>query len=118
MSKLTTKRQDRTVTVMDRVGAFSGAAYFVLANIGLAIASDPELPDEPTGQESLDGLTRLAANPLAQATTSLELLAFVAWMVFFAYMAWRVRAAGWLAAVVLVAGITHIAVKVGPSHRS
>jgi len=113
MRKATTKRQDHTVTAMDRVGAFSGATYFVVANIAIAIASDPELPDQPTGQESLDGLSRLAANPLAQAATSLELLAFVAWMVFVGYVAWRLRAAGWLAAVVLVAAITQIAVKVG-----
>jgi hypothetical protein len=113
MSKATTKRQQHTAAVMDRVGAFSGATYFVLASVAIAVGSDPELPDEPTGQESLDGLNRLAAKPLAQATISLEFLAFVAWMVFVAYVAWRVRAAGWLAAVVLVAGITEIAVKVG-----
>lgn len=113
MSKATTKRQDRTVTAMDRVGAFSGVAYFAFANIGMVIGSDPELPDQPTGQESLDGLNRLAANPLAQAAISLEFVALLAWMVFIGYVAWRVRAAGWLTAVVLVAGITQIAVKVG-----
>jgi hypothetical protein len=37
----------------------------------------------------------------------------VAWMVFVGHVAWRVRAAGWLAAVVLVGGIVEIAVKVG-----
>jgi hypothetical protein len=58
-------------------------------------------------------LDRLAANPLAQASISLELFAFVGWMVFVGYVAWRVRAAGWLAAVVLVGGITQIAVKLG-----
>ena len=118
MRKATTKRQDHTVTAMDRVGAFSGATYFVLANIAIAVGSDPELPDEPTGQESLDGLSRLADNPLAQAATSLEFVAFVAWMVFVGYVAWRVRAAGWLAAVVLVGGITQIAVKLGSAGLS
>ena len=118
MRKATTKRQDHTVTAMDRVGAFSGATYGVLANIGIAIGSDPELPDEPTGQQSLDGLNRLAANPLAQAAISLEFFALVAWMVFVGYAAWRVRAAGWLAAVVLVGGITLIAVKVGSARAS
>lgn len=113
MRNATTNGKEHIVTAMDRVGAFSGASYIVLANIAIAIGGDSELPDEPTGQESLDGLTRLAANPLGQAATSLELLAFVAWMVFVGYVAWRVRAAGWLAAVVLVGGITEIAVKVG-----
>jgi len=113
MRKMTTTRQDHTVTAMDRVGAFSGATYFVLANIAIAVGSDPELPDEPTGLESLDGLSRLAANPIGQAAISLELVAFVAWMVFVGYVAWRVRAAGWLAAVVLVGGVSQIAVKLG-----
>ena len=113
MRKATTERQDDTVTVMDRVGALSGATYFVLANLAIGVGSDPRLPDVPTGQESLDGLHRLAANPLAQAATSVEFLAFVAWMVFIGYVAWRVRAAGWLAAAVLVAGSTEIAVKIG-----
>src|SRR3954464_14130575 len=112
MLKATTKRPRRTVTAMDRVGALSGATYFVLANISMTIGSDSELPDEPTGRETLDGLNRLAAHPLGHAAVSLGLLAFVAWMVFVAYVAWRLRAAGWLAAVVLVAGITEIAVKV------
>jgi MFS family permease len=113
MRKATTERGDHTVTAMDRVGAFSGATFFVLANIAIAVGSDPEMPDEPTGQESLDGLSRLADNPLAQAATSLEFVAFVAWMVFVGYVAWRIRAAGWLAAAVLVGGITQIAVKLG-----
>ena len=108
-----TTRPEHTLTVMDRIGAFSGATYFLLANVAIAVGSDPELPDEPTGQESLEGLGRLAADPLGQAAIGLEFLAFVAWMVFIGYVAWRVRAAGWLAAVVLVAGITEIAVKVG-----
>jgi hypothetical protein len=29
------------MTVLDRVGAFSGAAFFVTANIGNAISQDP-----------------------------------------------------------------------------
>ena len=113
MRKATTKRQDHTVAVMDRSWGPQRSDVLRLGEYRIGIGSDPELPDEPTGQESLDGLNRLAANPLAQAATSLEFLAFVAWMVFVGYVAWRVRAAGWLAAVVLVGGITEIAVKVG-----
>jgi len=113
MSKTTVERPTHTVDAMDRVGALSGATYFVLANSAIAIGMDPGLPDEPSGQECLDALNRLADNPLGQAAIGIEFIAFVAWMVFIAYVAWRVRKAGWLAAVVLVAGITEIAVKIG-----
>lgn len=100
------------MTPMDRVGAFSGAAYFILANAAIPMGADPELPDTPTGQESLDAMARMAANPAAQAANSIELLAFAAWMVFVGYVCWRVRAAGWVAAAALVGGIAEIAVKV------
>ncbi|MBT2523833.1 hypothetical protein [Arthrobacter sp. ISL-28] len=101
------------MTAMDRIGAFSGAAYFVLGNAAIAIGADRQLPDAPTGQESLDALGRMAANPAAQAAISIELLSFVAWMTFVGYVCWRLRAAGWLAAVALVAGIVELAVKLG-----
>ena len=99
------------MNTIDRVGAFSGATYFILANAAIAIGADPELQDAPTGQQSLDGFARMAANPAAQAAISMEFLAFVAWMVFVAYVCWRVRAAGWVAAAALVGGIVEIAVK-------
>lgn len=105
--------RDDLMKTMDRLGALSGAAYFVLANVAIAVENDPGLPDAPTGQEVLDSWGRLASNPLAQAAISLELLAFVAWMVFIGYVCWRVRDAGWLAAAALVGGIVEIAVKIG-----
>jgi hypothetical protein len=101
------------ITAMDRVGALSGAVYFIVANAAIAIGADPATPDAPTGQESLDALARMAANPAAQAATSLEFLAFTAWMVFVGYVCWRLRAAGWVAAVALVGGVVEIAVKLG-----
>jgi hypothetical protein len=103
------------MNAMDRVGAISGAIYFVLANVAMVVGRDPGLPDVPTGQESLDSMGRMAANPAAHAAVSMELLAFVAWMVFVGYVCWRVRAAGWLAAVALVGGVVEIAMKVGSS---
>ena len=101
------------MTTMDRVGAFSGAAYFILANAAVAIGAEPATPDAPTGQESLGALARMAANPTAQAAISIELLAFTAWMAFIGYVCWRLRAAGWVAAVALVGGVVEIAVKLG-----
>ncbi len=99
--------------MVDRLGALSGALYFLMGNVAIAIGRDPELPDAPTGQESLDAWDRLATNSLGQAAISLELLAFAAWMVFIGYVCWRVREAGWLAAAALVGGIAGIAVKIG-----
>jgi hypothetical protein len=113
MRKATTERPVQISTALDRIGAFSGATYFVLGIVAMQMSADPELPDPANGQQSLDGMSRLAANPMAQAAVSLELLGLVAWMVFVGYVAWRVRAAGWLATVALVAGISQIAVKVG-----
>jgi len=101
------------VTVMDRVGALSGAAYFILANTAIAIGSDPNLPDVPTGQESLDSFVRMAVNPAAQAAISMELLAFAAWMTFVGYVCWRLRDAGWVAAVGMAGAVVQIAVKLG-----
>ena len=98
---------------MDRVGAFSGAAYFILANAAIAIGADPATPDAPTGQQSLDALARMAANPAAQAAIGIEFVAFTLWMAFIAYVCWRLRAAGWVAAVALVGAVVEIAVKLG-----
>ena len=103
----------RAKTTRDRVGAFSGAAYFIVENAAIAIGADAATPDAPTGQESLDALARMAANPAAQAANSIEFLAFTFWMAFIGYVCWRLRAAGWVAAVALVGGVVEIAVKLG-----
>lgn len=113
MRKATTERPVEASPALNRIGALSGATYLVLGNLAMSIGADPKLPDPATGQQTIDGMSRLAANPLAQAALSLELFGLVLWMVFVGYVAWRVRAAGWLATVVLVAGVTQIAVKVG-----
>jgi hypothetical protein len=99
------------VSVLDRVGAFSGAAFFVLGNIGNAISQDPEMPDDPTGQDVLDGFARLSTSVTAQIGLGLELLAFTALLVFMAYIYSRGREAGWLAVAGVAGGVTAIAVK-------
>jgi hypothetical protein len=101
------------MTTMDRVGALSGAAYFIVANAAVAIGADAAPPDAATGQESLDALARMAAHPVAQAAISMEFLAFTFWMTFIGYVCWRLRAAGWVSAVALVGGVVEIAVKLG-----
>ena len=86
MRKATTKRQDHTVTAMDgvgafsgaaqgpaggrrrmnamdRIGAFSGAAYVLLANLGSALIGVGPNGAESPGQRILDEQQRIAENP-------------------------------------------------------
>ena len=100
------------MNAMNRVGAFSGAAYFVLANIGNTIGQDASLPENPTGQEILDSAGRLADNPVRQVGISVELTGLAALLIFVAYVYSRTRAAGWLAVAALAAGTMAVTVKV------
>ncbi len=99
------------MNAMDRVGAFSGAAYFVLANIGNTLGQDASLPENATGREILDSYGRLAGDVSRQIGIGVELLGLAAWVVFVAYVYSRTRAAGWLAVAALVGGTISIAVK-------
>ena len=99
------------MNAMNRVGAFSGAASFVLGNIGNTIGQDASLPENPTGQEILDSAGRLAENPVQQIGIGLELLGLAALLIFIAYTYSRTRAAGWLAVTALAAGTMTVTVK-------
>ena len=84
------------MNAMDRVGAFSGAAYFVLANIGNTLGQDASVPENATGREILDSYGRLAGDVSRQIGIGVEMLGLAAWVVFVAYVYSRTRAAGWL----------------------
>jgi hypothetical protein len=99
------------MNAMDRVGAFSGAAWFVLGNIGNTLGQDASLSENPTGREILDSYGRLAGDALRQIGMGVELLGVVAWVIFVAYVYSRTRAAGWLGIAALVGGTISIAVK-------
>jgi hypothetical protein len=99
------------MNAMNRVGAFSGAAYFVLGNIGNTIGQDASLPESPTGQQVLDSSRRLVDDAVRQIGIGVELLGLTALAVFVAYVYTRTRAAGWLGVAALAGGTIMVALK-------
>lgn len=97
-----------TRTTLDRVGALSGAAYVVLANVGSALVGEGSTRAESPGQLILDEQQRIAENPWARVAFALLVLAHLALMMFVGYLYTRLRNAGWLAATALVGGIAAI----------
>ncbi|WP_354498047.1 hypothetical protein [Mycetocola sp. 2940] len=96
---------------MDRVGALSGAAYVILANVGNTLGQDASLSESATGEEVLESYARLADDVGRQLGLSIEMLGLATWMIFVGYVYSRTRGAGWLAPAALVAGTISIAVK-------
>lgn len=86
------------MTTMDRVGAFSGAAYVLLANIGSALVGEGSTRGESPGQLILDGQQRIAENPWARAAFAMLILARWALITFVGYLDTRLLNAGRLAA--------------------
>lgn len=93
------------MTAMDRVGAFSGAAYVLLANIGSAMVGEGSNRAESPGQLILDEQQRIAENPWARVAFAAVVLAQLAFVLFVGYLYSRLRNAGWLATTALVGGI-------------
>jgi hypothetical protein len=89
---------------LDRIGAFSGAAYVLLANLGSALIGQGSTGGELPGQAILDEQQRLAENPWTNVAFAVVILAQLALMVFIGYLCSRVRDAGWLATTALVGG--------------
>ena len=98
----------RAMTAVDRVGAFSGAAYVLLANIGSALVGEGSTRGESPGQLILDEQQRIAENPWARVAFAMLILAQLALIMFVGYLYTRLRNAGWLAATALVGGIAAI----------
>jgi hypothetical protein len=96
------------MTTMDRVGAFSGAAYVLLANVGSALVGQGSNGAESPGQLILDEQQRIAENPWARVAFAVVVLAQLAFVVFVGYLYSRLRNAGWLATTALVGGIAAI----------
>jgi hypothetical protein len=98
----------------DRLGALSGAAYVVLICIGNSWAAAGE-KSHPTGAQVLDQTNRMADRLSAQVGLGLELLGFVAFAFFVAWLHGHLRRAGadWLAGVWAVGGVMTLAIKVG-----
>jgi hypothetical protein len=94
----------RRLNAMDRVGAFSGAAYVLLANLGGALIGAGSNVAESPGQRILDEQQRFAENPWTNVAFAVVMLAQMALMMFVGYLCWRVRDAGWLATTALIGG--------------
>jgi hypothetical protein len=95
---------------MNRVGAFSGAAYVLLVNVGSSLAGQASETEGSPGQQILDEQSRIADNPLAPVGMGLILVGFVAWMMFVGYLYSRLRRGGWLATTALIGGTVTVAV--------
>lgn len=95
-------------TVMDRVAAFSGAAYVLLAVVGSVLVGEAASQAESPGQLILDEQQRIAQNPWGGAAFAVVVIAQLALIMFVGHVYSRLRDAGWLAATALVGGITAI----------
>lgn len=98
----------RAITAMDRVGAFSGAAFVLLANVGSALLGEASTRAESPGKLILDEQQRIAENPWSHVAFAVLVLAQLAFIVFVGYLYSRQRDAGWLATTALVGGIAAI----------
>jgi len=99
----------RTSSV-DRVGAFSGVVYVLLANLGSMLVGVGPGGEGSPGQLMLDESRRIAENPWTRLAFAMLILAYLAWMVFAGYLCWRVRDGGWFATTALVGAIAAITV--------
>ncbi len=96
----------RRLSAMDRVGAFSGAAYVLLASLGGALIGEASSSAGSPGQLILDEQQRYALNPWTDVAFAAVILAQLALMVFVGYLCSRVRDAGWFATTALIGGAT------------
>lgn len=96
------------MNAMDRVGALSGAAYVLLANIGSAIVGEGSGSAETPGQRILDEQQRIAENPWTNMAFAVVIVAQMAFIIFVGYVSSRVRDAGWFATTALIGGTAAI----------
>ena len=93
---------------MDRVGAFSGAAYVLLANLGSTLVGEGSGGAGSPGQQILDDQQRIADNPWTRVAFVVLIFACLSLIMFVGYLCSRVQNAGWFATTALVGGITAI----------
>lgn len=94
------------MSAMDRVGAFSGLAYVVLANLGGALIGEGASGAGSPGQQILDEQQRYAENPWTNVAFAVIIFAQLALMIFIGHLCARVRDAGWFATTALIGGAT------------
>src|SRR6266511_4600792 len=113
-----TVMKDRSI--VDRLGALSGAAFVVLVFIGNALSTDLGSGDNVSyspGEQVVADLGKAAGSTTVAVGYTMELAGFVMFLVFVAYLYAMLRrgegSGGWLAVVVLTGGITEVAIKLG-----
>ncbi len=107
-------------SIVDRLGALSGAAFVVLVFIGNALSTDlgsgGNVSYSP-GEQVVADLGKAAGSTTVAVGYTMELAGFVMFLVFVAYLYAMLRrgegSGGWLAVVVLTGGITEVAIKLG-----
>jgi hypothetical protein len=92
------------MAVMDRVGALSGVAYVVLANLGSALIGEGSTDVKSPGQRILDEQQRIADSPWTDVAFAVIIFAQLALIVFVGYLCFRVRDAGWFSTTALIGG--------------
>ena len=102
---------------IDRLGALCGPAYVVLILAGNTIAEGGNEPGHVTGAQVLASLEEQAGSTAVHIGVAMELLGFVAFAFFVGWLAnvlsREANRAPWLGTVVLVGGISTLAVKIG-----
>jgi hypothetical protein len=107
-------------SIVDRLGALSGAAFVLLVFIGNGLSTDLGSGGEASnsrGEQVMADLGNAAASTTVAVGYTMELAGFVMFLVFVAYLYAALRrgegSAGWLAVVVLTGGLTEVAIKLG-----
>ncbi len=106
----------KTVPLADRVGAACGAAYILLVVVGNQITSGSSTDPHPSGAKDLAdfGATRTPAQAIG---FSLEILGFLVFVLFLAWLVHALRLRGgpvpWLAGAAGAFGLIDLAVKMG-----
>src|SRR4051812_24417960 len=108
------------LSVRDRVGAASGAAFVTLIFVGNAMnIAGTSQAAHPSGDQVLTDVRHQAASTTAGVGFVLEVFGFAAFLCFLGYLAGVVlsrtaeRQAGWAAGTAVVAGIVMVAIKLG-----
>ncbi|MFE5672019.1 hypothetical protein ACFQ58_10480 [Agromyces sp. NPDC056523] len=94
----------RATNAIDRIGAFSGTLYVLLALLGSALIGERSNRAESPGEQILEEQQRYAENPWTNVAFAVVILAQLALILFVGYLCARVREAGWFATTALVGG--------------
>jgi hypothetical protein len=108
-----------SVSIRDRVGAATGAAYVVLIFVGnMMNTAGTSQATHPTGEQVLADVAHQASSTTAKVGMTLEILGFVAFIAFVGYLIdvlgrRGAQRTGWVAGGAVVAAVTMLVIKLG-----